>query len=309
MLDEIEEELKLVEKSEYYRNIGKELWNLIKNKRVIISGSGTSYNASVLLGDVLLEKGILANTIQSSEVTNLNKINLSNTVSILFSHSGESSDILRAADHLKRLGASTISITDFDGSSLAKLTDVHFNSGAGEEKSVAATKSHFAQAMIALSLIEKGEFSNTSHVLREIMNNDMIKFYAEKTGDKIILLGTGLEYPLSMEGALKLQETSEAITYHYPVREFLHGPIQILDSSWTVLFLSKNEEVEKKVAIYDAHPIIIGNDPADEIFVDSKDRISLYLGKLMALQLLSYYHSIYKGINPDSPSKLSKVVK
>jgi len=58
-----------------------------------------------------------------------------------------------------------------------------------------------------------------------------------------------------------------------------------------------------------AHPIVISNDPANEIFVDSKDEINIHLGILMALQLLSYYHAISLGMNPDSPSKLSKVVK
>jgi len=309
MIDEIGENIKLVQKKDYYRSIGRELWSILKNKKIIITGSGTSYNASVLMNYVLLRKGLLSYTLQSSEIKYLEGFDLSNYVTILFSHSGESSDILAAAEIMKKTGSKTISITDFPNSSLAKLTDAHFDAGAGEEKSVAATKSHFAQTMISLSLLEKGEFDNSEKVLEGVMENENIKFYAEKIGNRVVLLGTGLKYPLAMEGALKLQETSEAITYHYPEREFLHGPIQILNSEWSVIMLSVNPEIEKRVAIYDAHPIVISNDPANEIFVDSKDEINIHLGILMALQLLSYYHAISLGMNPDSPSKLSKVVK
>ena len=309
MQEEIEENLKLTQKKDYYRGIGSELWSMVKNKKVIITGSGTSYNASVLLNYVLMRKGLLSHTIQSSEVRYLKGLDLSNYVSILFSHSGESSDILGAAEILKSAGSKTISITDFPNSSLARLTDAHFDGGAGEEKSIAATKSHFAQTLISLSILEKGEFDHSKDVLQGVLENENIKFFAEKMGNKAVLLGTGMNYPLAMEGALKLQETSEAITYHYPEREFLHGPIQILSSEWSVIMLSTNPEIEKKVAIYDAHPIVVGNDPANEIFIDSKEEINIHLGKLMALQLLSYYHAISMGMNPDSPSKLSKVVK
>jgi len=309
MEEEIYEELKMVENINYFKNISNKILSQVEGKRVIITGSGTSYNASYLFFLNFISRGIFAMVIQASEVpTTLNK-ELDSTVAILISHSGESYDIIKAAEHFKKMNIKTISITDFKNSSLAKITDLTFEAGAGEENAVAATKSHFAQVLIGLNLNNKSNFDNLKEILTVIINDEKIKQYAKEIRDKVIFLGSGINYPLAMEGSLKMQETSEIITYHFPSREFLHGPIQILYPEWSVLMLSKDNEVKEKIKYYGADIISIGNDRSDDIYIDTQSNESLYLAKLMILQLLSYHKSIQIGKNPDMPTKLNKVVK
>jgi glucosamine--fructose-6-phosphate aminotransferase (isomerizing) len=309
MEQEINEELKMVENINYFKNISNKILSQVEGERVIITGSGTSYNASYLFFLNFISRGIFAMVIQASEVpTTLNK-ELDSTVAILISHSGESYDIIKAAEHFKKMNIKTISITDFKNSSLAKITDLTFEAGAGEENAVAATKSHFAQVLIGLNLNNKSNFDNLKEILTVIINEEKIKQYAKEIRDKVIFLGSGINYPLAMEGSLKMQETSEIITYHFPSREFLHGPIQILNPEWSVLMLSKDNEVKEKIKYYGADIISIGNDRSDDIYIDTQSNESLYLAKLMILQLLSYHKAFQIGKNPDKPTKLNKVVK
>jgi len=309
MEKEIGEELKMSENIDYFRNISKKILSLTKGKKVIITGSGTSYNASYLFFLNLISRGMFATVIHASEVPSTLYKELDGTVAILISHSGESYDIIKAAEHFKKMNIRTISITDFINSNLAKITDFTFEAGGGEEKAVAATKSHFAQVMIGLNLNDKSNFDNLKEILSVIINNERINHYAKEMKENVIFLGSGINYPLAMEGSLKMQETSEIITYHFPSREFLHGPMQILGQGWSVIMLSRDNEVKEKIKYYGADVISVGNDRSDDIYIGTQANESLYLAKLMVLQLLSYYKSIKAGKNPDMPTKLKKVVK
>jgi glucosamine--fructose-6-phosphate aminotransferase (isomerizing) len=320
MIEEIREEKDLLDKysTEHKKDSELALNHIEKSNGCIISGNGTSYNAAYYLSLLLLKRDVLSVPVFASEFNKFMNAEFSfkNREVILFSQSGETSDIISAANFGKGKGASIMSICNVPGSSLSRLSDISIITPAGHEKSVAATKSHLGQLLSSLSIYfarEPDEFRKLLGKVKEgfeviMKRGNEIKTIAERLLPKVVLLGSGLDYPVAREGALKLKETCSMITEAYPTREFLHGPKQILDDSWSVLILSNEEEVKQELSKLSRNVLDLNAIIHEEFKIRFHSEIADSILKVLFVQLLSYYRAVFLGLDPDKPSKLTKVI-
>lgn len=321
MIQEIREEQSLLDR--YLSNSMKEpalaLKNILGSNGSITSGNGTSYNAAYYLSLLLLKRNIFATPVFASEFSKVlvEKFNFKNINVIFFSQSGETSDAITAAKFGKINGASSVSISNVQGSTLSTLADVSIITPAGPEKSIAATKSHMGQLLSSLSIFladNPEEFKlllgNIKAGVKSIMSQeDYIKKLAESISTKVVFLGSGIEYPVAREGALKLKETCSMITDAYPTREFLHGPKQILDDTWTVFMLSKEDVVKNDLSKLTRNLMDVDEIIRQQFKVRFTSDLADSILKVLFIQLLAYYRSVFLGLDPDRPTKLTKVIK
>jgi glucosamine--fructose-6-phosphate aminotransferase (isomerizing) len=237
----------------------------------------------------------------------------------------------------------TIGVTNSDNSSLAKQTEFQLLARAGEEKAVTATKSFSATlaAVYALVLELAGDVrpaSDTDERLKQnlmgapaqmqltiALTENRTKALTSKFADKELyfILGSGSNYPSALEGALKLKESCNVYAEGFATREFLHGPMQLVDSRTPVFLLQGFHESEQTAQLaksffkFGASTTVIkrkGVDtPADaletiEVAPDIEDVFSP-LVYVIPLQLYAFYEAVERGLNPDSPMKLTKVVR
>ncbi len=295
---------------------------LKKSRIVYLVGSGTSFHAALVGQIYFLEKDIPAIAVRAPEFENfLIKIH-NNVTAIFISQSGESYDTIEALKFAKINKLFTVGITNNNKSTLATDTDISITTGAGDEKALAATKSHIAQ-IISLYMISGCILSPKtpynmdalSSELRFFMEGeDKIMKLAEKLGGRIIILGNGLLHAVAMESALKFEEASNRITEAYPIGEYMHGPIQVLNRSDTVILLgAKNksrDRVKSKISKITNNILTIGDSPDDDIRLNnSLDKNLKIIFYLISIYLLANNLSVITGLNPDIPEKLTKVVK
>ena len=324
MMNEIREEPAAISKTfealsgEFIRIIDS-----IKNSDIVyITGSGTSYHASINLQITLLRHGIKAVSVMASELEYYLPLNSIDRITvILFSQSGESRDVLKSLELSKARGYSTIGITNIKHSTLSKNADMAIITMANDEKSVAATKSHIVQILISImidSALDKNENDEKKNKIVEnvaaiISNIDKIKRLAKRVSNRVVLLGDGYLYPCAMEGALKFKETGDLLTESYPSREYLHGPIQALNKETTVILLNyhsnMDNEVVDKIKKITGKVISIGNNNSNDIKVPDSSEVISPLFFLIPLQIMANYKAVNMNLNPDSPSHLTKVVK
>ena len=302
--------------------------NLIKNGKITyVVGSGTSYHAAVIMQIGMLKAGFPAIAVRSSEFSCFTPPGNVGIVVLLISQSGESKDIKDALNLCRKNGYHTIGITNSAKSTIATETEVSIVTAAGEERSLAATKSHIAQLIVSYLLIsslkEHGKIEDYKEKsvdiasrIREIidMNKDYSKLARNITG-RIVFLGDGTLHAEAMEGALKFEETANMITEAYPLGEYLHGPIQVLRSDDTVIILKgrDNKEYERLISRlnnFTKNIITIGKSkestiPIPECEIEDLDPI-LYI---IPVQILANIKTVDLGLDPDKPTRLTKVVK
>ncbi|MEM1509249.1 MAG: SIS domain-containing protein [Thermofilaceae archaeon] len=298
-----------------------------------VIGSGTSFHASLFLQNLMnkyTDFSIVA--VPASEFAECQPVNSKKYFIIGFSQSGESSDIVVAFNLARSYNMKTLTITNTPGSTLTRIADACIITKAGEEKAVTATKTFDVQLAASLMLtyalsdkppadIEKGAQAAAAVLNAELKAKELAAKLA--VADHVFCLGKGSGHPIALEAALKLKEAAMIHAEGFASREFLHGPIQLADEKTPVLLFMPSSEavwgsqkVLEKLAQYGAPVYIIG--PRSVNFVNrvsdwletpdvGSDIVTLPLAK--AAQLLAYYASIAKGLNPDKPSKLSKVVK
>jgi|YelNatPaOPRAMG01_1025707.scaffolds.fasta_scaffold03421_4 glucosamine--fructose-6-phosphate aminotransferase (isomerizing) len=320
MIQEIREEVGLLDK---YLSGDREvpvsaMIHIQKSKGCITSGNGTSYNAAYYLSLLLLQRNVLSIPVFASEFSNFMKGEFAFQAreAVLFSQSGETSDIISAASYIRKRSGSIISISNVPASSLTKLSDISILTPAGPEKSIAATKSHMGQLLSSLSIYFANEpeelnilLGNLKEGFKQIMGREEdIRKFAEGLLPKVIFLGSGLDYPVAREGALKLKETCSMITDAYPTREFLHGPKQILDDSWTVFILSREEAIKHELSKLSRNVIDLDAIMHGKYNIKFHGEIADSILKVLFVQLLSYYRAVFLGLDPDKPSKLTKVI-
>lgn len=296
---------------------------------IYTTGSGSSYHASLVLSRSLMKiAGSRVTSIQASELPEWLPDDLSGSALVAFSQSGESKDVLVAVKEFKRISLDSpiIGITNTPGSTLARLSDYVILTRAGEERAVAATKSYTTQ--LAVSFLLSIELAR--HEGRDIDNyiEELERIY-EKVDQAIresrfpakrlasdmasrsvgFVLGKGPNYPTALEAALKLRETSNLHYVGYAAREFLHGPIQLIDKGTPVIFLNWKEikEVVERVSSYGGEPVLVGED--GHLPVPAVEYEFSPLVMVIPMQLLSYEVSVLRGLDPDKPEKLSKVVR
>ena len=317
---------------------------LIDARRIIIVACGTSWHAG-LIGKQLIEDfcGIPCEVEYASEFRYRNPVINSNDVVIAISQSGETADTLAAVELAKQKGAFIYGICNAIGSSIPRTTHTGSYIHVGPEIGVASTKAFTGQVtvltMLALALGKaRGKIKNEKYLemIRELYDiPEKMKKLLEQC-DKIknisqiftyahnfLYLGRGYNYPVALEGALKLKEISYIHAEGYPAAEMKHGPIALIDDEMPVVVIAtKNELYEKVISNIQeikarrARVIAIVSEGDETIKKIADATIELpqtqeCLEPLLAtvpLQLLAYYIAICKGKDVDQPRNLAKSV-
>lgn len=317
---------------------------LMNAHRIIIIACGTSWHAG-LVGEYLFEElaRIPVEVEYASEFRYRNPVIYEDDVVIAISQSGETADTLAAIELAKSKGATIIGICNVVGSSIARATHAGSYTHAGPEIGVASTKAFTAQVtlltLMALMLadskgtISKSRFNQLLHELDAIPSkveqalkvNDKIIEIANiyKNARNALYLGRGYNYPIAMEGALKLKEISYIHAEGYPAAEMKHGPIALIDEEMPVIVVATNKGTYDKVVsnIQEVKArkgkiiaIVTEGDEtvktlADHIIeVPETEEMLVPLIATIPLQLLSYHIAVMRGCNVDQPRNLAKSV-
>lgn len=317
---------------------------LVNADRVVVVACGTSWIAG-LVGEYLLEDlaRINVEVEYASEFRYRNPIITENDVVIAISQSGETADTLAALELAKAKGATILGICNVVGSSIPRLTHAGVYTHAGPEIGVASTKAFTAQvtvlSLIALALAhKKGSISETRY--RELVQelslipekiqlvlkaDEQIKLIAETFKDvrNFLYLGRGYNFPVALEGALKLKEISYIHAEGYPAAEMKHGPIALIDEEMPVVVLATNmsaydkiisniQEVKARkgrvIAIVTEGDEVIKNIADFTIEIPATEEALTPLLSSIPLQLLAYHIAVLRGCNIDQPRNLAKSV-
>jgi len=351
MLREIREEPKVVEAtlSQSQKTV-KDIVEEIQSKGydlVYITGSGTSYHAGLACQYVFFNFGMtITSLIPASEFPSWIPSTINRkALLIAISQSGESTDTLRAVDTALNRGMDVLAVTNTEGSTLARKAHYTLLTRAGKELAVTATKSYIAQlAILFLFSLEsamkqkKGlenedlarlrqKLFETPRLIEGILtsSNDVMLRMAEKYRDKnfFFTLGSGPNYITALETALKLKEACNIFAEGFASREFLHGPIQLINEKTPVIFILSSDEIDDLKSLLDSvrkfkAPVISVSDNEEKLKEVSTETVGLPKNfpkvfspilYIVPLQLFAYYSSVIRGLNPDKPEKLSKVVK
>ena len=321
--------------------------NMVRLKnanRFIIVACGTSWHAG-LVAEYIFEElcRIPVEVEYASEFRYRNPIVTKDDVIIAISQSGETADTLVAIEKAKENGAMIFGIVNVVGSSIARASHAGAYTHAGHEIGVASTKAFTAQlavlTMMALTIAkEKGTISEEYYTrllfeLEDIpekveallKNSEEIKTIAKKymNASDALYLGRGYNFPVALEGALKLKEISYIHAEGYPAAEMKHGPIALVDENLPVVFVATKDAYHGKIVsnIQEIKArkgkviaIISEGDEtipsmADDIFVvPPADEILAPMISVVPLQLLSYYIGVFKGCDVDKPRNLAKSV-
>ncbi len=317
--------------------------DLMEVDRIVITACGTSWH-SALIGEYMLEELVRIPTKveYASEFRYKNPVVDERTLVIAISQSGETADTLAALREAKRRGARVMGIVNVVGSTIARETDFGMYLHAGPEIGVASTKAFTSQvaalALFTLYMARRRDLSilegrRLVKALRELPGqvaeileqNDAIRALAERYVDapNFLYLGRGYQFPVALEGALKLKEVSYIHAEGYPAAEMKHGPIALIDERMPVVFLAPQDPVYHKVVsnieeVKARHGQVIAvvNDGAAELVgkVDHFLRIPpthpalLPILTVVPLQLLAYHIAVLRGCNVDQPRNLAKSV-
>ena len=317
---------------------------LEKFNRVYIVACGTAYHAG-LVGKYYIEKlaRIPVMTDVASEFRYRDPIIDDKTLFITVSQSGETLDTLAAMKEAKRLGATTLAFTNVVGSSIAREADKVLYTWAGPEIAVASTKAYTTQIvlffMLALYMAEmKGTVSKEraaelvgllqkvpAQISETLSDVDPIKTFAKAYGfnEDVFYIGRGLDYSVSLEGALKLKEISYIHAEAYAAGELKHGTLALITEGIPVIALATQKSVYEKtlsnikeVKARDAVVIGIASEGDEELekYVDhvmkvpATDELLSPILSVVPLQLLAYYAAITRGTDVDKPRNLAKSV-
>ncbi len=312
--------------------------------RIVITACGTAMHAG-LIGRAMLEKLLrLPVTVEvASEFRYQDPIIDKNTLVITISQSGETADTLAALKLSRERGASTLSIVNVKGSSIARESDYVLYTHAGPEIAVASTKAYTAQLACLYLLAFRFGFA-TGKLEKEVCMDEMQQLLSiipavEETlaQDKVIeeiskqltekedlfFIGRGLDYALSCEGSIKLKEISYIHSEAYAAGELKHGTLSLVTKGVPVVALATQQKVYSKmisnireVKARNAFVILItidGQEAEPSIYdyhislPEIKDDYAPFLAAVV-LQLLAYYTSLHRGLNVDQPRNLAKSV-
>lgn len=324
--------------------IQKYAGQIMNANRIIMIACGTSWHAG-LVAEYIFEElcRINVEVEYASEFRYRNPVINKGDVIIAISQSGETADTLVAIENAKAKGAIILGVVNVVGSSIARLSDAGAYTHAGPEIGVASTKAFTAQlavlTMIALKIArEKGSVDHDRymHLLQELeaipekvaetlRSHEKIKTLAEKYKDAkdCLYLGRGYNFPVALEGALKLKEISYIHAEGYPAAEMKHGPIALVDENLPVVFVATKDSYHEKlisnmqeIRARKGKVIAVINEgdeqgralANDVIEVPEADEIVAPMLSTIPLQLLAYYIGVAKGYDVDKPRNLAKSV-
>lgn len=317
---------------------------IIKANRIIMIACGTSWHAG-LVAEYIFEElcRINVEVEYASEFRYRNPVINEGDVIIAISQSGETADTLVAIETAKSKGAIILGVVNVVGSSIARASHGGAYTHAGPEIGVASTKAFTAQlavlTMIALKIghtkgtISSERYHNLLHELNEVPEKvawilkqaDHIRTIAEKYKDArdFLYLGRGYNFPVALEGALKLKEISYIHAEGYPAAEMKHGPIALVDETLPVVFVATRDAYHEKVVSNMQEikarkgmvvSVITEGDSTsaelsnDVMIVPEADEIVGPMLSVVPLQLLAYYIGVSKGLDVDKPRNLAKSV-
>lgn len=317
---------------------------MVAAKRIIIVACGTSWHAG-LVGEYLFEElaRVPVEVEYASEFRYRDPILSEDDVVITISQSGETADTLAAIELAKSKGATILGICNVVGSSIARATHAGTYTHAGPEIGVASTKAFTAQVtvltLMALRIAKlKGSISASRYqqIVYEMYNipkkikealksNEIVQQIATKFKDhrNFLYLGRGYNFPVALEGALKLKEISYIHAEGYPAAEMKHGPIALIDEDMPTVVIGTNKSIYDKVIsniqeIKARKGVIIAVVPQGDtsikeiadytIEVPSTNKVLDPLINTIPLQLLSYHIALMRGCNVDQPRNLAKSV-
>lgn len=324
--------------------VEEHLESFVNAKRIIMVGCGTSWHSGILAEYVFEELCRVPVEVEyASEFRYRNPVVNTGDIIIAISQSGETADTLVAIEKAKEQGAIIFGVVNVVGSSIARLSHAGAYTHAGPEIGVASTKAFTGQLavlyMIALKVayakktITEERYRQLLHELHEIP--EKIKQILERAADvqKIALkykdardflfLGRGYNFPIALEGALKLKEISYIHAEGYPAAEMKHGPIALVDENLPVVFVATKDTYHAKIVsnmqeIKTRKGKIIaviteGDELAAELADDSfgvpeADELMSPLLTVIPMQLLSYYTGVALGLDVDKPRNLAKSV-
>ena len=325
--------------------INNNLKQFLSADRIIIAACGTSWHAG-LVGEYLFEEltRIPVEVEYASEFRYRNPVINASDIVIAISQSGETADTLAALKLAKERGAFIYGICNVVGSSIARLTDSGTYTHAGPEIGVASTKA-FTTQLTVLTLLalhlghKKGTIDHDTYkrLCKELahipdlvaktleMNKDKVLEIAREYKDvsNCIYLGRGYNFPVALEGALKLKEISYIHAEGYPAAEMKHGPIALIDENMPVVFLapskghyekvvSNAQEIKarkgKIIAVVTEHDCQMSSLADHVLEIPEVDEIFSPILSVIPLQLLSYHIATMRGCNVDQPRNLAKSV-
>ena len=312
-------------------------------KRVILTACGTSWH-SAMIGKYIIEEvaRIPTEVEYASEFRYRSPIVDENTVLFAISQSGETADTLAAMREAGHRGATTLGLVNVVGSTIARESDGGVYLHAGPEIGVASTKAFTAQ-VIVLAMIGNllGRMRQTSvqqgqamvqaleqipdQIEQILANGDPVKAIAEEyhKANNFLYLGRGINYPVAMEGALKLKEISYIHAEGYPAAEMKHGPIALIDENMPVVVIALKDPVYDKVMsniaevrARNGRVIAIATEGDEEIaervnhviYIPQTYRLLTPLLSVIPLQLLAYHIAVLRGCHVDQPRNLAKSV-
>jgi glucosamine--fructose-6-phosphate aminotransferase (isomerizing) len=317
---------------------------IMNANRIIMVACGTSWHAG-LVAEYIFEElcRINVEVEYASEFRYRNPVINKGDVIIAISQSGETADTLVAIENAKAKGAIILGVVNVVGSSIARASHAGAYTHAGPEIGVASTKAFTAQlavlTMIALKIgYQKGVLNHDRylHLLRELdsvpdkvyallQQHEELKALADKYKDAndFLYLGRGYNFPVALEGALKLKEISYIHAEGYPAAEMKHGPIALVDETLPVVFIATKDSYHEKVisnmqeikarkgkviAVInegDEQSISLAN---DVIMVPEADEIVAPMLSVIPMQLLAYYIGLARELDVDKPRNLAKSV-
>ena len=317
---------------------------IINADRIIIVACGTSWHAG-LIGEHLIEDlaRIPVEVEYASEFRYRNPIIRERDVVLAISQSGETADTLAAIELAKEKGATVLGICNVAGSSIPRMTHAGIYTHAGPEIGVASTKA-FTTQVVVLALMalrigkQKGTLSNTNYhqlitqlelipekIEKVLATNSQIELIAQQFKDatNFLYLGRGYNFPVALEGALKLKEISYIHAEGYPAAEMKHGPIDLIDAEMPIVVIAiRKGNYEKAVSnIQEVKArggrlisIVTEGDKTVKELSDYCIEIPKCFNELsplltnIPLQLLSYHIALLRGCNVDQPRNLAKSV-
>jgi glucosamine--fructose-6-phosphate aminotransferase (isomerizing) len=316
---------------------------LVNAKKIFFTASGTSWHAA-LIGEYLIEEycRIPVEVEYASEFRYRDPIVTEDDIVIAISQSGETADTLAALREGKRKGATVLGIVNVVGSTIARETDAGVYIHAGPEIGVASTKAFTSQvtvlALITLMIARRKNMSMVQgkHMIEELLaipdkvqmilnQNDYIRDFARSYKDErnFLYLGRGYNFPVALEGALKLKEISYIHAEGYPAAEMKHGPIALIDKDMPVVFIATKDAIYDKVIsnieeVKARHgKIFCIATQGDERIKDYADHV-IYVPQTMQelvpllsvipLQLLAYNIAVLRDCDVDQPRNLAKSV-
>ena len=324
--------------------LAENLDRFLNADRIIFAACGTSWHAS-LIGEYLFEElaRIPVEVEYASEFRYRNPVLSEKDVVIVLSQSGETADTYAALELAKKKGAMTYGLVNVVGSSIARLTDSGSYIHSGPEIGVASTKAFTSMlTVLTLMAIQIGKEKNKideklySKLINEFVSipekvsrifelDDKIKYIASeiRSAQNALYLGRGYNFPIALEGALKLKEISYIHAEGYPAAEMKHGPIALIDLYMPVIMICTNkssyskiisniEEVKARkgivIAVVDEKDVRIKELADFTISIPETEEIFSPLLSIIPLQLLSYHIAVMRGCHVDQPRNLAKSV-